>query len=145
MIIKGNTVGYPLPDLQKGLTMQGSINMNNQPLTGLKAPEADNDAATKKYAEIYADSLHKPFTLNLPASGWSSSAPYKQTVAVEGILATDTPHYGVVYSSTAATALTEKEAFAMVDDLDTANGSVTFTCFEDKPAVNLTIQMEVNR
>ena len=33
----------------------------------------------------------------------------------------------------------------MVDDLDTADGSVTFTCFEDKPGVNIPIQMEVNR
>lgn len=145
MIIKGNTVGHPLPDPRKGLIMQGAIDMNGQMLTGLKEPESDNDAATKRYAEDYADSLHKLFSATLSTSGWSGSAPYKQTVAVEGILAADTPHYGVVYSANTATALAEKEAFAMVDDLDTADGSVTFTCFEDKPAVNLTIQMEVNR
>ena len=127
---------------QEGLTMQGAINMNGQPLTGLKAPEADNDAATKKYAESYADSLHKLFTAALPASGWSEAAPYTQSVVVEGILASDTPHYGVVYSENA---LAEKEAFAMVDDLDTADGSLTFTCFVEKPEVDLTIQLEVNR
>lgn len=149
MIIKGNTVGYSLPDPRKGLTMQGAINMNGQPLTGLNAPEADNDAATKKYAETYAetyaDGLHKLLTVNLPASGWSDSAPYTQTIAVEGILESDTPHYGVVYSADTDTSLSQKEAFAMVDDLDTADGSVTFTCFADKPTVNLTIQLEVNR
>ena len=141
MIIKGNTVGHPLPDPRKGLTMQGAINMNGQPLTGLNAPEADNDAATKKYA----DSLHKDFTVTLTAAGWSEAAPYTQTVSVDGILETDIPHYGVVYSAHTTTALAEKEAFAMVDDLDTAEGSVTFTCFEEKPEVNLTIQLEVNR
>lgn len=143
MIIKGNTVGHPLPDPRKGLTMQGDIDMNGQMLTGLKEPEADNDAATKQYAESYAHSLHKLFSLDLSAGGWTEAAPYTQTIPVEGILVTDVPHYGVVYS--AENALAEKEAFAMVDDLDTADGSVTFTCFEDKPAVNLTIQMEVNR
>jgi membrane protein involved in colicin uptake len=99
----------------------------------------------EKNAKDYADSLHKLFSVNLPASGWSASSPYTQTVAVEGILGTDTPHYSVVYSSNAETALAQKEAFAMVDDLDTADGSVTFTCFEDKPEVNIPIQMEVNR
>ena len=101
--------------------------------------------AAAQGAKDYADSLRLLKTVTLPAGGWSAAAPYTQTVAVEGILATDTPHYGVVYSSAAATALAEKEAFSLLDDLDTANGSVTFTCFEEKPEVNLTVQMEVNR
>lgn len=96
-------------------------------------------------AKDYADSLHFLKSAALPASGWPEAAPYTQTVAVEGILETDTPHWSVVYSADTTTALAEKEAFAMVDDLDTANGSVTFTCFEDKPSVDLTVQMEVNR
>lgn len=145
MIIKGNTVGHPVPDLRNGMTMRGAIDMNGQAMTGLKEPEANNDAATKRYAESYADSLHKLFTVALPASGWSEAAPYTQTIAVEGILETDTPHWSVVYSADTETALTQKEAFAMVDDLDTADGSVTFTCFEEKPEVDLTIHMEVNR
>lgn len=149
MIIRGNTVGHPLADPRRGLKMEGSINMNGQPLTGLKAPEADSDAATKKYAESYAksyaDGLHKLFTVQLVAANWSSAAPYTQTVAAEGILETDTPHYSVVYSADTETALAEKEGFSMVDELDTASGSVTFTCFEEKPERDLTIQMEVNR
>lgn len=78
----------------------------------------------------------------LPASGWSDTAPYTQTVAVDGTLATDCPHYGVVYTDAYAA---EKEAFALIDDLETADGSVTFTCFEEKPQVDLNIQLEVNR
>ena len=105
-----------------------------------RAENAETNA--KSYAKDYADGLHKIFAVTVPASGWSASAPYTQTIAVEGILATDTPHWGVVYSDDA---LAEKEAFSVVDDLDTAAGSVTFTCFEEKPGVDLTIQMEVNR
>jgi hypothetical protein len=99
----------------------------------------------EKNAKDYAGSLHKLLTVAVPASGWSASAPYTQTIAVQGILATDTPHYSVAYSADTETALAQKEAFAMVDDLDTSNGSVKFTCFEEKPEVNLTIQLEVNR
>lgn len=97
----------------------------------------------EREAKDYASSLHFTRQVSVTVSGWSSSAPYKQTVSIDGIQSTDTPHFGVVYS--ANNALAEKEAFAMVDDLDTADGSITFTCFEDKPEADLTIQLEVNR
>lgn len=90
----------------------------------------------------YANSKHINAQVTLYASQWSSTAPYTQTVNVTGFLSTDRPHYGVIYSSNKEA---EKESFAMVDDLDTSNGKVTFSCFTDKPTVNLTIQLEVNR
>jgi hypothetical protein len=101
-------------------------------------PEQDANPATKKYV----DAKHMSAEVLLAAAGWKGEGPYTQTIAVEGILATDRPHYGVVYSDSWET---EKEAFSAVDELDTSDGSVTFTCFEDKPGVDLTIQMEVNR
>lgn len=85
-------------------------------------------------------------TVSLLAASWvGDTTPYTQTVAVDGILATDNPHYGIVYAADQETRLAQKEAFALVDDLETAEDTVTFTCFEDKPAVDLEIQMEVNR
>ena len=122
--------------------MQGAINMNGQKLNGIKTPEADDEAANKGYVD---SKRFVPPNVVLSAAGWSAEAPYTQTVAVAGILETDRPHYGVVLSEDRETALAEKEAFAMVDDLDTGANVVTFTCLEDKPDVALTIQMEVNR
>ena len=101
-------------------------------------PVDDANPATKKYV----DAKHMSAEVLLAAAGWQGEGPYTQTIAVEGILATDHPHYGVVYSDNRET---EREAFSAVDELDTADGSVTFTCFEDKPAADITIQMEVNR
>lgn len=87
--------------------------------------------------------VHK--TISLPASGWSGSAPYTQTVAVEGISAEDAPHVSPVYSDALATALAQKEAWEMVSRAKTGVNAITFYCFEDKPTTNIPVQIEVNR
>lgn len=124
-----------------GGTMSGVLNMGAKKIENLADPEYNADATNK----AYVDSKHFTRTAELPASGWSDAVPFTQTVTVAGILGTDTPHWGAVYAEDAETALAQKEAYSVVDDLDTADDSVTFTCFEGKPEVDLTIQMEVNR
>ena len=125
-----------------GGAMTGPIAMGGSRVTGLGTPTDAGDASTKGYV----DGKHFLATVSLPAADWvGDAAPYTQTVAVPGMLETDTPHYGVVYSGTTEEKASQKEGFSLVDDLDTAAGSVTFTCFEEKPAVDLTVQLEVNR
>lgn len=127
---------------KSGGTMTGSIAMSGNKVTGLGTPTDAGDGASK----AYVDDKHFLTTVALPAASWAGGvAPYTQTVAVEGILETDTPHYGVVYSGTDEEKAAQKEGFALVDDLDTADGSVTFVCFEEAPWVDLTVQLEVNR
>lgn len=123
---------------RSGGKMTGDLDMGGNSVTNLAAPAEDTDASTKGYV----DAKHMSAEVVLSATGWQGEGPFTQTVAVGGILATDHPHYGVVYTDNWEA---EKEAFAMVDDLDTADGSVTFTCFAEKPAADITIQMEVNR
>ena len=81
MIIKGNSVGYPLPDLQKGMDMQGDINMNGNSLSGIKTPETADDAANKGYvdegiagAKKYADDKHFELTVTISVSYWAQHA-----------------------------------------------------------------------
>ena len=101
-------------------------------------PEKAEHAASRGYV----DGKHLEATVLLTAKGWSDTAPYTQSVAVDGILSSDRPHYGVVYSENWEE---EMRAFAMVSDLDTSAGSVKFTCFRSVPEVDMTIQLEVNR
>lgn len=126
---------------KSGGTMVGQINMSGRKIENVGNPTEPKDASNK----VYVDEKHKVFTVNLTTAGWTGNGPYVQTVAVEGILSTDMPHYGCVYAEDQETSVIQKEAFTCVDDLNTKNGSVTFTCFEEKPAADLTIQMEVNR
>lgn len=127
-----NTANDAIP--KAGGTMTGALNV----LT----PTENAHAANKGYV----DEKRKVFATTLTANDWEGDeAPYIQRIGIEGILSTDRPHYSPVYDADQETRLAQKEAFAMVDDLDTEDGAVIFTCFENKPEVNIPIQMEVNR
>ena len=134
-----------------GGSMTGAINMNGQPISGLNDPTEESQAARKGYvdaakeeAKAYTDSKRKTWTATITAT-WSGSGPYTQSVTVSGILASDMPHITPVYSPDNATALAQKEAWACVSKAVTEAGLITFSCFEDKPAAAIPIQIEVIR
>lgn len=85
------------------------------------------------------------YTATLSSSNWSSSAPYTQTVSVSGILSTDIPIVDVVLDQSTSTAISQIEAWMNVSKIETANGSITATCFEEKPTINIPIQLKVVR
>ena len=85
------------------------------------------------------------YTGTLTSSGWTSAAPYTQTVNVSGILATDVPVVDVVLSSTTSTAISQTEAWSCVSKIETAAGSITATCLEEKPTIDIPIQLKVVR
>jgi hypothetical protein len=83
-------------------------------------------------------------TATLKANGWSSSAPYTQTVAV-AVTKDDAPHVGLIPDDNTSNAVAQEEAWGCVSRGVTADGSIVFSCYEDKPGVDLQIQIEVNR
>ena len=119
----------------------GPISMGGNKVTELGTPTATGDAATKGYV----DGKHISKTATISSAWAGSSAPYTQSISVTGILSTDKPHIAPVYSSALETALPEKEAWAMISKAETSDGTITFTCFEDKPTIAISIQIEVNR
>ena len=131
--------------------MTGEIRMNGQPISGLNDPTEATQAARKGYVDAakeegkaYTDSKRKTWTATITTT-WSGSGPYTQSLTVSGILASDMPHITPVYSSDNATALSQKEAWACVSKAVTEANSITFSCFEDKPATAIPIQIEVIR
>lgn len=162
MKIRGNTITVQQISLKlKGGIMKGTLDMANNILKGIPTPTENDHATNKEYvdywanktltdgtktAKEYADSLTFHPKVTLTAVGWTGDkAPYTQTVDVEGITKEDEPHYGPVYDANYDTRQKQKDAFNEISDLETADGSVTFTCDDDKPAVELIIQLEVNR
>lgn len=86
------------------------------------------------------------YNATLLSSGWSGiSAPYTQTVSVSGILANDKVFADVVLSSSETTAKTQLNNWAYISKMETSNGSITSTCFDSKPSVDLNISLTVIR
>ena len=124
-----------------GGDMEGPISMGGNKVTELGTPTDSGDAATKGYVD--GKRITRTATLSTTWSG--SSAPYTQSISVSGILSTDKPHIAPVYSSALETALSEKEAWAMISKAESSDGTIIFTCFEEKPTTAISIQIEVIR
>lgn len=88
---------------------------------------------------------YKVTTATIGTDWDGSDAPYTQTVPVDGILSTDTPHITLVYSGDLETMIAQMESWGMISIGETVDGAIVFTCFEDKPEIELNIQIEVNR
>jgi hypothetical protein len=90
-----------------------------------------------------ATRLHMTATIGTSWNG--TAAPYTQTIGVEGIEETDTPHISPVYSDTLSTAILESNAWSRVSMAESAQNAIVFTCFKDKPETAIPIQIEVVR
>ena len=82
-------------------------------------------------------------TCTFLATGWSSTVPYTQTVAVEGITESLNPRIDIIVSDNVVTGKKEEIAFSYVTKVTTGDGILTAYCYETKPDVNLNIMIEV--
>ncbi len=74
--------------------------------------------------------------VSLAAASWSGTAPYTQTVSVPGVTAEDVPVIGISIAdgTTAANAKLQNKAWSCVDRAVTGAGTITFYCYNKKPA-----------
>ena len=99
-------------------------------------------------AESDIDTLqttNRTYTATLSTTWEGSSAPYTQTIAVNGMLLTDIPIIDVSLSSTTSTAIEQLNAWGFVSKIVTGTNSITATCLEDKPEVAIPITIKVVR
>lgn len=127
---------------------------NAQTVANAAATTANGIAATAENAQTIATNAQNIANAKgavikvetvLTANWIGDAAPYTQTVEIDGILESDTPHISPIYADTLETAVAQKEAWSMVSKAVTGDGTVTFTCFEDVPGVEIPILIEVVR
>lgn len=113
-----------------GGTMTGNLS--------IPAPTEAAHAVNKAYVDTTA------VTLSLPASGWAGdSAPYTQTVTVEGLTEGRRCMVYPAYGDDTAANLAMQEACACISYAQRSGSNVTITCLEDKPAVDVSIIVEL--
>lgn len=74
-----------------------------------------------------------------------ATAPYKQTIKVDGILETDNPIAGVIFDEDMKVALQQRDAWGSVHRIACGNGEIVVYCYEDKPVIDIPIQLKVVR
>ena len=83
-------------------------------------------------------------TVTLTSSGWSSTAPYTQTVDIDGITESDlpVPLLDVSGAESLSEEKTMKKQFGWISYYDTADGSITFTAKYRKPTMDLSVGLK---
>jgi hypothetical protein len=96
--------------------------------------------------ELGKKATSKNFTATIPTTGWSSSAPYTNTITVSGMLASDSNFpVSPVYSTDKATRTAQAEAWGKVSMIAAGANLITVTCDEEIPATAIPIQITVVR
>ena len=86
----------------------------------------------------------RTYTAVLPVSGWAgiASAGYTQTVSCEGMTAdVVTLPPAIQPTGVRETDIAQREALGYISMVETLEGQVTVTCWEDKPTVDLTVYL----
>lgn len=127
-----------------GGTMTGDIAMSGNKVTGLGTPLDNADAANKSYVDTALNGVKTvSVSATLTVAGWIGSAPYVQSVTIEGMTNAKKAMAYPVYGSDTPANIALKEACGMVSFASRSGSVLTFTCLEDKPTVAIPITVEV--
>ena len=122
-------------DVKAKITDKVTVN----PATGEVKVKGDK-VATVKHAFV-----------TIPVTGWNGTSPYYIDIPVQGLKATDKPHYGLVYSTDGITAAdkttreNEQLAFNEITMMIANEDSLRVICDNQVPLTQITLQLEVVR
>lgn len=141
---------YYLNDVQDFIeeTAQSAIGINDNP--------EEEDKTLVSYSASKVDELINNTTTNITtklttvktasvsSSGWSSSAPYTQTVSVSGITSNDKPIISIYIGDgqNSSTVKLMNKAYSCIDRVTTGSGNVTLYCYNKKPTTTFSIALK---
>lgn len=111
-------------------------------LTGDTTLSDTVEAARQAALEATEGMKREVISVTLTAEGWTSTAPYKQTVQVPGMTA-DKDFLAPYIEPTGDESIDAdaQNALSCISGGETSEGAVTFYCYEEKPTTTITIYM----
>ena len=109
----------------------------NELRTKLSEVEAQTYYASKEFVTTTAA------TATLTTGGWVGSGPYAQTIAVQGLTNGRRCMVHPAYGDNVDANLAMQQAAGCISYAKRDGQNVTFTCLEDKPEVDISIDVEV--
>ena len=85
------------------------------------------------------------YTATISTTWQLDNVPYMQRIDIDGIAETDVPIVDVVLDADKTTALAQLEAWGCVSQITTGDGYILVTCLEEKPSIEIPIQLKVVR
>ena len=110
-------------------TLESTVSQNQSQITDLQSSKATTTT----------------YTATISATWTGEQAPYTQSISVSGILSTDNPLVDIILNNDNEIAKSEIENYGKISRIQTTDGSITVTCLEDKPEVEMNIQLKVVR
>ena len=110
-------------------TLESTVSQNQSQITDLQSSKATTTT----------------YTATISTTWTGEQAPYTQSISVSGILSTDNPLVDIILNNDNEIAKSEIENYGKISRIQTTDGSITVTCLEDKPEVEMNIQLKVVR
>lgn len=70
-------------------------------------------------------------------------APYMQRIDIDGITEADVPIVDVLLDADTTKALVQLDAWSLVSKIETKDGYIVVTCLEEKPTIEIPIQLKI--
>lgn len=138
-----DTANKALP--KTGGRMTGDINMDGHTVTNIPNPTTDGDAVNRKFLlDTVKNIASNTVSITLSTSGWSSTAPYTQSVQVDGLADDKQAKAYPNWPENATSEAALRKETVKISSCRRTGSTMTFRCLEDKPTLDIPITVEVS-